>query len=142
MLEAAVERARGLLRAEVEQELGGGEEEDRAALEDGVVRDVLRDHRLAETLRGDEDDVARIGEEVDGEGAVDDLPVDLSGPCPVEVDHWLEAADVAVRETALEATSDPMLVFDVDDVLEKLCRAPALAGGAGDEIVERVGGGT
>ncbi len=117
-------------------------EEDRATLEDGLVREVLRDHRLTQALRGDEHDVARVGEVVAGESALDELAVDLGRPGPVEVDHRLEAAEVAVREATLQAASGAVLLVEVDDVLEQLRRAPAFSGRPSDEIVElRAGGG-
>ena len=76
VVQAPFEGACGLLGAEIEQELGGGEEEDGAAGEDGTVGDVLGDHRLAEATRGDEDDVARALEKVEREERFDERPVD------------------------------------------------------------------
>src|SRR5437764_636738 len=70
------------------------------------------------------------------EGAVDEPAIDRRRPAPVEVDHRLEAAEVAVGEATLEAALDAGLLVEVDDVLEQLRGAPPLARREGDEIVE------
>jgi hypothetical protein len=46
--EAAVESAGRVLGGEIEEEPGGGDEEDRVSGQNGIVGDVLGDHRLAE----------------------------------------------------------------------------------------------
>ena len=48
--------------------------------EDRLVGDVLGDHRLAEALRRDEHDVARVLEEVERERGLDGVAVDALGP--------------------------------------------------------------
>ena len=52
-----------LLRAEVEQHLRGSDEQGGVAGKQGGVDDILGDHRLAETLRSDDHDVAGAGDE-------------------------------------------------------------------------------
>jgi hypothetical protein len=140
VLQATIESAGGLLRAEVEQELRGGDEEDGVSLQDGLVRDVLRDHRLAEALWCDEHDVARLGEEVDRERALDDVALDLGRPAVVEVGHGLEATEMAVGEAALQTAAHAIFFFEIDEVLKELCGAPSLLGGEGDQVVELVAG--
>ena len=140
VVEPAREAARGLLAAEIEQELGGGGEEDVMAGEHRLVRDVLGDHRLAEALGGDEDEVAAGGEEVEAQGGLDGGAVDARGPGPVEVGHRGEAAEATAQEAAFEAAAGAFLLFDLDEVFEELRRAPAALGGEGDEVVEVRGG--
>ena len=111
VVEAAGEAARGLLAAEVEEELGGGGEEDVMPGEDGLVGDVLGDHRLAEALRGDEDEVAGRGEEVEAERGLDGGAVDAVRPGPVEGVHRGEAAEAAAEEAPFEAAPGPVLLF-------------------------------
>jgi hypothetical protein len=55
------------------------------AFDDCLLGDVLRNHRLAQALRRDEDEVAALGEQVQLERRLDGRPVDASGPGPVEV---------------------------------------------------------
>jgi len=86
VLQPALKGASGFLTAQVEQHLRGGDEERGVALLHRLMRDVLRDHRLAEPLRGDEDDVAILGEEVEAHGSFDGVPVDAGRPVPLEVD--------------------------------------------------------
>jgi hypothetical protein len=54
VLEAAGQAAGGLLGAEVEQELGGGREQDVVAGQDRLIGDVLDEHRFAEALGRDQ----------------------------------------------------------------------------------------
>src|SRR5208282_385116 len=67
VVEASIESASGLLGAEVEQELGGGEKEHGAPGKDGAMGDVLGDHGLTQSARCDEHDVARALEKVERE---------------------------------------------------------------------------
>ncbi len=129
------------MRAEVEQELSCGDEEDRVAFEHGLVREILGDHRLSQALRGGEHDVAPLGEVVAAESAVDELAVDLRRPRPIEVGHRLEATEVAVREATVQTAPDAVLLVDVHDALQELRRTPALLRGLGDEVVEPFAGG-
>jgi hypothetical protein len=62
---AALEGACRLLGGEVEEELRRRDEEDRATSEDRTMRDILRDHALADTTRTYEHDVARGVEDVE-----------------------------------------------------------------------------
>src|SRR5690606_29522781 len=75
--EAPLEAATGLLGAEIEEHLRGGGEQHRVPGEDGLMGDVLSDHRLAEALRRDEDDVACRAEEVQADRGLDERAVDL-----------------------------------------------------------------
>lgn len=80
-VQAAGETPGGLLAAEIEQQPGGGGEQDVMVGKHGLVGDVLRDHRLAEALGGNKHAVAAGGEEGEMErgGAIDPR-----GPRPVE----------------------------------------------------------
>src|SRR5712692_4627606 len=76
------------------------------AREDGLVRDVLGDHGLAEALGGDEDAIAPGGDEVEAERGLDGGAVDARGPRPVEGVHGGEAPEAAAQQRlrgALEA---------------------------------------
>jgi len=74
---------------------------------DGLVGDVLRHHRLAQALRGDEDDVPLVGQEVEVDDALDGVSVDARGLVPLEVGHGLEAAEAlhAALDAALARSS-------------------------------------
>ena len=77
-----------------------------------LVRDVLGDHRLAEALWGDEHDVARGAEEVEGARGFDERAVNLGWPIPVVVGDRLEATEVAASESSLEAPAAALALFD------------------------------
>ncbi|WP_437592394.1 hypothetical protein [Sorangium sp. So ce1000] len=87
VLQSIVERPRRLLTSDVERELRDRDEEDRVAGEDGLLRDVLGDHRLAEPMGRDEHDVARTVEKGQTERGLDLVTVDVLGPRPIEVGH-------------------------------------------------------
>ena len=97
--------------------------------------DVLGDHRLAESLRGDQDQIAGLGQEVQAQGRLDGGPVEAFGPGPVEGVHRGEAAEAAAEEAPFEAPAGPFLLLDVDEVLEELSGAPAALGRERDEVV-------
>jgi hypothetical protein len=102
--------------------------------------DVLGNHRLAEALGGDEDDVAGVGEEVEMQDGLDGGAVDTLGPVPVEVAYGQEAAEAAAEQAAFEAAAGAFLLLEFGQVLEELGGAPAALGGERDDVIE-VGGG-
>jgi hypothetical protein len=108
--------------------------------EDRLVCDVLGDHRLAEALGRDEDEVAAGGEEVEVECRLDGGAVNPGGPGPIEGVHRGEAADPTAQEAAFEAAAGAFQLFDLDEVLEELRRAPAALGRQRDQVVEVRGG--
>src|SRR5690349_856018 len=65
--ESAIKAASRFLAAEIEEKLARRREHYGAPCQDGLVGDVLRDHRFAEAMRRDEDDVAIIPEEIEPE---------------------------------------------------------------------------
>lgn len=93
--------------------------------EDGLLRDVLRDHRLAEPVGRDEHDVARTVEKGQAKRGLDLVAVDLLGPGSIEVDHRLESANSASSGSALEAPPCAVLLLGPGDVLEQLLWAKA-----------------
>ena len=60
--QAAFEGAGGLLAVEVEHEVRRGDEQAGVAGEDGLVDEILGEHRLAETLGAHQDDVGAAEE--------------------------------------------------------------------------------
>ena len=102
--------------------------------------DVLGEHGLAEALGPDEDDVLAAGEEVEGEDAFEGGSVEGGGPVPVPVGEGLEASEACAGESALDAAALSVFELGAGDVFEHHGRAPAFAGGCGDEVVEVVGG--
>ncbi len=85
------------------EHVAGGGEAHGVAAEQRVVGEVLGDHRLADAVGADEDDVGGLGEEVEGEEFLDGAAVDLLRPLPVEVGHGFEGAEAGVLEAPLEA---------------------------------------
>jgi len=108
--------------------------------EDGLVGDVLGDHRFAEPLGGDEDAVAAGGEEVEVQRGFDGGALDARGPAPVEGLHGGEAAEAAAEQAAFEAAAGALLLFDIGEMLEELGRTPAAFGREGDQVVQVLGG--
>ena len=108
--------------------------------EDRLVRDVLGDHRLAEALGGDQDEVAGLGQKLQAQGGLDGGAVEAFGPGPVKSVHRGEAAEAAAEEAPFETPAGPFLLLDVDEVLKELSGTPAALGRQRDEVIE-VGGG-
>ena len=140
MAQPAFEGACGLLSVEVEEQVGGGGEECGVSGEDGLMGDVLGQHRLSEAVRTDEDDIVAAVEEVEGEDALEGGSVQCGGPIPVPVGEWLESSESGALEPALDTAAVLFFEFVGDDAFEQDGGAPALAGGRGDEVVELVGG--
>src|SRR5215469_3691189 len=82
------------------------------------MRQILGDHGFAETIGADDHDVLSLPHEGKGEEVVEQLTIDLLGPVVVEVSHRLESAQARVIEPSLEAASQPLSLFDLDDLQE------------------------
>ena len=104
--------------------------------ESGLVGEVLGDHGLAEAVGAEQNEVAALLDEVEGQGALDDVALDLLGPVPVEVGDGLEAADAGALEASLEAAPRTFGQLEADDLLDDLARREAALGGAGQEVLE------
>ena len=69
------------------------------------MEQVLRDHRLADAVWADEDDVGGLLEEVQGEQFFEELAIDLFGPGVIEVGDGFELEEACVAEAALETAT-------------------------------------
>jgi hypothetical protein len=69
------------------QHVGGESEAGRVAMQDRLMQEVFGEHRLADAVRTDQHDVGRLLDEAQGEEFLDERPVALGGPAPVEVRH-------------------------------------------------------
>jgi hypothetical protein len=67
--ESMLEGAGRFLSREVEDQIGRGEEACGVPGENGLVDKILGQHRLAEPVRGDDDDVFTLREEIKGQGS-------------------------------------------------------------------------
>ena len=137
--EAALEGAGGLLAIEIEQQVRGGDEARAVAGQDDLMDDVLGEHGLAEALGADQEDVLDAVEEVEGEDAVERGAVERGRPVPVPVGDRFEAAEAGGGEPAFDTAAPALLELGGDDVLEEHGGTPAVAGGAGEDIVEVLG---
>ena len=107
----------------------------------GGVADVLGDHRFAQTVAADQDQVAGFGEEVQREGAFDNVAFDLGGPGPIEVGHGLELLDADDAQAALQAAVRALGGFGLRQLFQHLARGPARFGGARQKVVQLRGHG-
>ena len=105
--------------------------------QDDLMDDVLGEHRLAEALGTDQEDVLGAVEEVEGEDPFERGPVECGRPVPVG--DRFEAAETGGGEPAFDTAAPALLEFGSHHVLEERGGTPALAGGAGDHVVEVVG---
>ncbi len=75
------------------------------------MSDILGNHGLAQALRRDEHDVARLGDEVQAEHRLNQGPVDFLRPIPVIVDHGFESLEATSFEATLEAAPSAVFLF-------------------------------
>src|SRR5207247_2321740 len=83
---------------EIGEQVAGGAEQDGGAGEHGGGGDTLGDHGLAQSVGAAQDEVAALGEEVQGEGGFDQGAVEFLGLVPFEVSHGFEAAETGLSE--------------------------------------------
>jgi hypothetical protein len=88
------------------------------AVQDGLVEDVFHQHRLAETIWADQDDVGGLADEGEGEDFLDERTIALGGPFPVEVGDRLEDADACIIEPPLEAATRTLRLLDGEQLRE------------------------
>ena len=91
--EPAFEGAGGLLAIEIEQQVRRGDKARAVAGQDDLMDDVLGEHRLAEALGTDQEDVLGAVEEVEGEDPFERGPVERGRPVPVPVGDRCEATE-------------------------------------------------
>ena len=95
--------------------------------------------RLAQPVRGDDDDVLALRQEVEGEDALDGRAMDLGRPGPFEIGQRLEAAEARVAEPPFDAVAQAGGEFGLDEMFEQDDGTPALLRGARDDVIEIVG---
>ena len=108
----------GVLSGEFVEHVRGHGESGGEAVEHGVVEEILDEHRLADPVRADENDVGGVVDEGQREQLLDEGAVDAFGPDPVEVGDGFEGADAGVGQAAFEGAAFAFAVFDVDDALD------------------------
>ena len=91
--------------------------------------EVLGDHRLADAVGADQDDVGALLDEAQREEAVDDLAVDGARPVPVIIRNRLEATEAAVLETCVEAAPLPLLGLEGEHPFEPRLSADFIEAG-------------
>jgi hypothetical protein len=84
------------------------------ALNQGLVRDVLRQHRLADAIRADQHDVSGVAEELERHQRINGDAVAVLGPAPVEVAKWLEATDVRLAQPSLQTPTGSFLLLPAE----------------------------
>jgi hypothetical protein len=85
------------------------------AVDDGVVGEVFEQHRFAQAVGADHDDVGRFGDEGQGEELFDLSPIALGGPVPIEVGDGFEAADMRIGESTLQGASSAFGLLGLDE---------------------------
>jgi hypothetical protein len=122
-------------RGQIVQHVGGEREAGGVAVQDRLMKEILRDHRFADAVRTDQHDIGRLLDEVQGEELFDQRPVALGRPAPVEADHRIvllepdglqtsaQAAPRALGFLDLQQLRQPRLVDDGLDVGEQPVQA-------------------
>ena len=110
------------------------------ACQHGSVTDVLSDHRFAQPVASDQDEIAGFGHKIQRQGTFNDVAFDPGRPRPFEIGHGLEALNTGEPKTALEAAARAFGDLLLHHVLENLMRRPAVLRGACEEVIEMRGG--
>ena len=103
--------------------------------EDGLVRQILGDHRFSYAVGTKEDDVASLANEIQCEGAFDQFPIDFLGPIPIEINKRLEAFKTCAFQPAGKTSLGAILKLDPSQFFEHYARRPAVFGCPRDEVV-------
>jgi len=135
-ISTSLERAGGVLAGEVEDEIGGGDQPGRVTGEDRLMDEILGEQRLTEAVGRDDDHVFALREKVEREDAFDRRPMELGRPGPFKIGQRFEAAESRIVEPAFDALVKAGRELGLCKVFEEHDGAPALLGGAGDQIVE------
>src|SRR5262249_31223790 len=112
--QAPAQRGIAVERGEITEHMAGGGKQHGMTGDDGLVSDILGDHRLAESVWCNEDHVAWLLEEVEGHQRFDCRSVTALGPSPIEVAQRLEAADMGFSQPSLERASCTLLLFPIE----------------------------
>src|SRR5271155_3916262 len=78
------------------------------------MSDVLRQGRLADAVRTDDDDIGGLLEEVERHQRLDGCADAALGPVPVEVTQRLEAADMGGPQPTLQTAAGALSLFPVE----------------------------
>src|SRR5277367_3139824 len=114
MAQAALQGGIAVQRTKVAEQLAGAGEQHGVAIDHCLMGDVLSEHRLADAVWPDKDDIGGLFEEVERDQRVNRGAVAVLGPGPVEVTEWLEAADMRGAESTLQAAAGALLLLPVE----------------------------
>ena len=100
------------------------------------MADVLDDHGFPDSVRADQDEVAAFADEVESEGALDDVALDLLGPIPVEIGHRFELPEARTFQAPFQAAACAVGDLSTLEFLEDHAGRPASFRGTSDEVIE------
>ena len=84
------------------------------------MSDILGDHRLAQTVPADQDEIARFSQKIQSKCAFNEVAFDLGGPGPIEVGHRFEALNAAETQSPLQAAARTFGGFGLGEFFEDL----------------------
>ena len=95
----------------------GGTKQHGMAVEHGGVTNVLRNHRLAQTVRAHQHEVASFAKKIERQSALNNIAFDLERPRPIEVGDGLEGLDAAEAQTPLQGAAGAFGGFRLDGLV-------------------------
>ena len=87
---------------QIAEQLSCRGEQHRMPLQDGLIRDVLGNHGLAQATGADQDRIGRGGQEVQRHQLRNCALITLLRPGPIEVGQGLEAPDMRAAQPSLQ----------------------------------------
>ena len=106
------------------------------ACQHGSVTDVLSDHRFAQAVAADQNEISAFGKEVQRQSALDDVAFDLGGPGPFEVGDGFESLDAGQTQPPFQTAARTLGDFRQSELFEDLVRRPASFGGTRQKIIQ------
>ena len=116
-------------------------EQDRVARQHGGMAEVLSNHRLAQAICTDKNQVSALGQKVQRQSALNDVAFDLLGPGPVEVGHGLELLNLRHPQPAFQTAMSAFGGLGLRQLLQDLARRPAQFGGPRQKVIQLAGNG-
>jgi len=129
----------GIGGVELVEHVGGGANEHGVTIENGLMSDVFEEHCFSDAVGSEQDEVASLTQEVEGDGGLDESTIDFLGPVPVEVCDGLESSELGAIEPTFEASARFVVGLDSGELLEDLDRGELFLSCSGEKVIEIFG---
>ncbi len=124
------------LGLEIFEDRWGGAEQHRVPGEHGRMAYVFGDQGFSQAVTADQHQIACLLQEVQAEGAFNDIAIDLGRPVPLEVGQEFKAFDGRQAQSPFQATAGTFLELASAEFFQKHVGGPACFARPGEEVVQ------